>query len=145
MHCTTRAPMAASVRFFALVSLIASISTGCVDVVGSPERQPTPQSAFAAPASVANGSDIVGYWDGVGFSADEAKAVLAFVNHATLEQLDADVGLDLRAARSIVEAQPIANMATLSGLFFVGEVTLTLIKQAATSPNAPMAVVQFGA
>lgn len=145
MSCTTRAPMVVSVRFFALVSLVLSLASGCVDVV-EPLTPPQPAAAgLGAPSAPASGADVVGTWDGVDFTGDEAKAVLAFVNHATLEQLDADVGLDLRAARSIVEAQPIADMATLSDLYFVGEVTLTLIKQAATSPSAPTAVVQFGA
>lgn len=145
MHCTTRAPMVVSARFFALVSLVLSLCTGCVDVGAPLDPQAPASTPYAGSAAVVAGSDIVGTWDGVDFSADEAQAVLSFVNHATLEQLDADVGLDLRAARSIVEAQPIADMATLSGLFFVGEVTLSLIKQAATSPSAPTAVVQFGA
>lgn len=110
---------------------------GCVDV----------DSAPVAPAAATLGGDsvpdtgIAGYWDDVAFSKADVQIVLAFANQATLEQLDIDAKLDVRAARSIINAQPIASMGHLSTLHFVGASTLARLKAAALQDHAARTVV----
>ncbi len=123
MQCTTRAPMLALI----LVVLL-SLSTGCAELSGDPAAGPATLDA-SAPHVVH--PTPVGYWDGVAFTDDEAASLLRYVNQASLSELDTEAGIDLRAAKSIVAAQPVADMHTLSALYFVGEVTLSLLKKAA--------------
>ncbi len=75
--------------------------------------------------------DFLGTWDGVSFSVVEAGNTLALTNDATLELLDKDLGLDRRAAQSIVEAQPISTVEELAGLYYVGKTALSRLKSAA--------------
>ncbi len=77
---------------------------------------------------IPTGSDTLGTWDGVAFTADEAEAVLDLVNDATAGELDNDVPLDGRAVNSIVAARPIATILDLSNLYYVGGTTLNLLK-----------------
>lgn len=49
-----------------------------------------------------------------------ARAILDFANAATLVELDEDAGLDVRAARNIVAARPIATLADLDQIAYVG-------------------------
>ena len=121
MTRTAHAPMLISALLF-LSSLV-----GCADI------NPTPRTASAAQQSppVAPDHAIAGYWEDVAFSKADVDIVLAYANHATLQQLDIDAKLDLRAARSIIAAQPIATMSDLSSLHFVGAATMARLKAAA--------------
>ncbi len=75
--------------------------------------------------------DVLGTWDGVQFTTTEAEATIDFANDASHDLLDHDLGLDRRAADSIVAAQPIASVAQLAGLYYVGNTALNILKDAA--------------
>ncbi len=75
--------------------------------------------------------EIMGAWDQVWFTGQQAEHVLRFANQLTLGTLDHDLGIDARAAESIVKAQPIANLDELAGLYFVGASTLNKLKHGA--------------
>jgi len=91
--------------------------------------------SYAATAGwIPQGEDILGTWDGVTFTVDEAGDTLDYVNDADHSTLDFDLGLDRRAANSIVAAQPIATIEDLAGLYYVGSSALTLLKGAACAP-----------
>lgn len=62
--------------------------------------------------------------DGLAVTGAEADAILALVNSASLEVLDVDVRLDVRAARAIVDARsssPIADLDALDDVPWVGK------------------------
>jgi len=80
---------------------------------------------------VPTGSDYLGTWDNVDFTVDEALFTVSFVNKADLNYLDEDLGLDRRAVDSIAEAGVIESIAQLAELYYVGERTLTLLKEVA--------------
>jgi len=80
---------------------------------------------------VPEGNDLLGVYDGVSFTVTEAETVLAFVNNATFEQLDDDVGLDKRAAQSIFDDLPIHTVLELSERYYVGKSALGKLKAAA--------------
>jgi phosphatidylserine/phosphatidylglycerophosphate/cardiolipin synthase-like enzyme len=63
--------------------------------------------------------------------AARARVILSVVNDAnvTVEVLDDDVDLDVRAARAIVSARPIADLDALDALPYVGEQALEKILQ----------------
>jgi phosphatidylserine/phosphatidylglycerophosphate/cardiolipin synthase-like enzyme len=63
--------------------------------------------------------------------AERARVILAVVNDEAVNEsvLDVDVGLDVRAARAIVAGRPIADLAELDGLPYVGEEALARILQ----------------
>ena len=82
---------------------------------------------------VPKANEIMGAWDKVWFSATEAEHVLRFVNQLKLEVLNDALELDIRAAESIVAAQPIADLDQLVGLYFVGTQTLEVLKAAASA------------
>ena len=69
---------------------------------------------------VASGDDVLGVYDDVGLTVDEAEATLQLVNSAPYAQLDDDVGLDSRAVDSIVAARTIDSVLELSSLYYVG-------------------------
>jgi len=75
--------------------------------------------------------EVLGAWDGVTFTVGEADLVVALANRADEDYLDADIGLDSRAVRSIVYARPIPSVATLSDLYYVGGDTLEALRDAA--------------
>jgi hypothetical protein len=131
MNRTAHAPMLISALCF-FTSLV-----GCADLSSSPI------SHHAAPRTVKLALDhsIAGYWEDVAFSKADVNTVLAYANQATLNQLDVDAKLDLRAAHSIIAAQPIATMGELSQLHFVGASTLTRLKAAALQDDAGRSVV----
>jgi hypothetical protein len=84
---------------------------------------------------VPSADDVLGTWDGVVFTVSEAEATLALANASTEAELDFALALDRRAAASIVNAQPIETLAELSSLYFVGGSALTLLKEAAATPE----------
>ena len=88
---------------------------------------------------VPSGSDELGTFDGVTFTVDEAEATLDLVNTASLDYLDYDLGLDIRAVNSIDEAGEIDSLATLAGLYYVGKTALTTLKEDARWDNDTIA------
>ena len=85
--------------------------------------------AYAAKSGWVPGSeDILGIYDGVSFTVDQADATLALTNSLTIDELDHDLGLHARAAESIARAQPIETIDELSRLYFVGRSALTELK-----------------
>jgi len=73
----------------------------------------------------------MGRFDGVLVTYAEAEAILAFVNVATEAEL-AEANVPTRGAESILEARPIANMSTLSDLYWIGPRTLEYLLEAVT-------------
>lgn len=86
---------------------------------------------------IPQGQDILGTWDNVTFTVVEADDTLALVNDVDQSTLDIDLGLDRRAADSIVSAQPIATIEELAALYYVGRSTLTVLKAASGEPEPP--------
>lgn len=85
---------------------------------------------------VPEGGDVLGTWDGVEFTADQAVAVLALVNTASHGLLDDDIGLDRRAADSIVAGRDIDTILALSELYFIGRSALEkLVDYAGVEPE----------
>lgn len=78
--------------------------------------------AFAeAEGYVASGGDLLGVFDNVAFTVDEADATLALVNSAPYAELDDEIGLDARAVDSIMAARTIESLLELSSLYYVGQ------------------------
>jgi hypothetical protein len=88
----------------------------------------------AASGFIPAGEDILGTWDNVTFTVLEADAVIAFINEADHSLLDDEVGLDRRAANSIIAAQPVATVDELAGLYFVGTTALEALIEIAVVP-----------
>jgi hypothetical protein len=88
----------------------------------------------AASGFIPAGEDILGTWDNVTFTVLEAEAVISYVNEASHSILDHEVGLDRRAANSIVAAQPVATVDELAGLYFVGTTALEALIEVAVVP-----------
>ena len=80
---------------------------------------------------VPGGEDILGVYDGVAFTVEQAESTLALTNKLNFEELDDGLALHARAAESIVIAQPIETIDELSRLYYVGRTALSLLKQAA--------------
>jgi hypothetical protein len=72
--------------------------------------------------------DILGTWDGVGFTVAEAEAVVELANTAGPNTLDDAIGLDSRAANSIVDARPVSTVSEIAGLYYVGKSALNKLK-----------------
>jgi hypothetical protein len=77
---------------------------------------------------VPGADDILGIYDGVGFTVTEADLTLELANTVDPEYLDIDLKLDARAVRSIVEARPIETIDQLSRLYYVGYSALNAMK-----------------
>lgn len=81
-------------------------------------------------------SDVLGTYRDVLFTIDEGTKTLALVNTATLERLDALI--DVRAAKNIIAARPIASVLDLSKITYVGTNALKVLKAAALAgPTQP--------
>ena len=80
---------------------------------------------------VPTGTDYLGTWDGVDFTVNEADTTIGFVNSASEEQLDVDLGLNVRAVNSILDAGEIGSVAELAELYYVGKSALRTLKSAA--------------
>ena len=80
---------------------------------------------------VPTGTDYLGTWDGVDFTVNEADSTVDFVNSASEEQLDVDLGLNVRAVNSILDAGEIGSVAELAELYYVGKSALRTLKSAA--------------
>jgi Proprotein convertase P-domain len=107
-----------------------------VDNIG-PKRLETLVDYAATMGFVPEGNDVLGVYDGVSFTVNEADAVLALVNDASLAMLDDTIGLDKRAAEAIFEATPIETVLELSKLYFVGKSALLTLKAWAVSTTLP--------
>jgi subtilisin-like proprotein convertase family protein len=77
---------------------------------------------------VPEGGDLLGSYDGVAFTVDQAAAALRIVNDESDGVLRGEVGLDSRAIRSILEARPVASMPLLADLYWVGPAGLTHLR-----------------
>lgn len=83
---------------------------------------------------VPGGSQLLGTWDSVDFTVDEALATVAFANSATTQELS-EVLHDSRPTNALLEARPVASVLQISGLYYFGPVTMGRIK-AAADPGA---------
>ncbi|MBW2454584.1 MAG: proprotein convertase P-domain-containing protein [Deltaproteobacteria bacterium] len=77
---------------------------------------------------VPQGGDLLGVYDDVAFTVDEAAATLELVNVAPHLELDDDVELDRRAADAIVAARPILTMVQLEDLYYVGPTAMLALR-----------------
>jgi len=89
---------------------------------------------------VPQGDELLGVYDGVSFTVDEAEATLAVVNEEDATALDGPIGLDVRAVDAIVAARPIETVFALSELYFVGESALRKLKVHAVGTPSGQAV-----
>ena len=100
--------------------------------VGPSTLQKLLDFAFAQ-GFVPEGADVLGTYDGVTFTVDQAGAVVRVVNTASSAQLDVDADLDGPAVTAIVDARPIGSVLALSQLASVGQVTLEKLRAHATA------------
>jgi hypothetical protein len=84
---------------------------------------------------VPGAEDILGVYDGVSFTVDQAAATLALANALSQDELDDAYRLHARAAESIAIAQPIATIDELSRLYYVGRSALSRLKDAAATAD----------
>jgi hypothetical protein len=80
---------------------------------------------------VPGAEDLLGVYDGVSFTVDQADATIALANSLSAEVLDDDLGLNSRAVDSIMHARPVATIDGLSRLYYVGGSALRTLKDAA--------------
>lgn len=73
--------------------------------------------------------ELLGIYDGVPFTVDEAVVVLDLVN--TVSDVTLDVFVNRRAVNSIVAARPLDSVEQLAGLRYVGTAALTDIRDLA--------------
>jgi len=74
-------------------------------------------------------NDLLGTWDNVSFTVAQAELMLEIViNDLDHHDFDIYIGLDRRAADSIVDAQPVQSVAVLAGLYYVGTSALQKLK-----------------
>lgn len=93
--------------------------------------------AFAAARGYTpSGGDVLGVYDGVSFTVDEADRALDLVNEVSDGVLRVEVGLDSRAVSSIIDARPVRSVRALSGLYWVGGAMLERIKAFTAAPAA---------
>ncbi len=83
---------------------------------------------------VPTGGDLLGVFDDVAFTVDEADAALALVNDATFAVLDDDVPLNRRAAENIVANRPLATLAFLEAVPQVGPAAMLRIRNFGWTP-----------
>lgn len=84
---------------------------------------------------VPSGSDLLGVYDDVPFTVDDAVRTLDLVNTASEELLDVTIALDARAVESILEARAIESVLELAGLHYVGTSALTKLKAWGAPPD----------
>jgi len=77
---------------------------------------------------VPGADDILGVYDGVSFTVNQAEATLYVANTLDADALDFDLQLDARAVESIVEARPIDTVDHLSRLYYVGGSALQTLR-----------------
>jgi hypothetical protein len=77
---------------------------------------------------VPGAADVLGVYDGVSFTVDQAAATVALANALTETELDDDFRLHFCAAESIALAQPIETIDELARLYYVGRSALSTLK-----------------
>lgn len=87
------------------------------------------------------GDDVLGVFDGVPFTVNEAIAVLDLANTAPASVLRDDVPLDRRAVDSILAARPVATMPELAELYYVGSAMLQRLKAFAAPPARELGLI----
>jgi len=75
------------------------------------------------------GGDLLGVYDNVAFTVNEAEVTLKLANFAPHFELDDDVGLDRRAADAILAARPIQTMVELADVYFVGPAAMLALRE----------------
>ncbi len=86
---------------------------------------------------VPTGDDVLGVYDDVAFTVDEAAATLELVNTASYDTLDIDVALDKRAVDSIMAARNVESMLQLEELYFVGHSAMLKLRDYPKTAPAP--------
>ena len=76
-----------------------------------------------------DGTPLIGAWDGVSFTEDEANATLSFANSADFDELDIDANIKRDTAEAIVNNRPFDHVRELANTPKVGEATLTLMRE----------------
>ncbi len=79
--------------------------------------------------------EVLGTFDGLELTYAEGERILSFANTATPDELSA-ASVPSRSATSILEARPIATVAILSDLYWVGPRTMEHLLDAVTSDEA---------
>jgi len=98
-------------------------------------------SYLATEDLIPSGGDLLGVFDNVAFTVDEADATLDLVNDATFGVLDDEVPLNRRAAENIVAARPIATLAFLEAVAQVGPSAMLKLRAFAAIPvEEPLAL-----
>lgn len=92
---------------------------------------------------VPTGGDLLGVFDNVAFTVDEANEALALVNDADFPVLDDEVPLNRRAAENIVAARPIATLAFLEAVAQVGPSAMLNIRNFDWIPEEPEVVLSL--
>jgi hypothetical protein len=96
--------------------------------------------------TLANAQGLLGVYDGVEFSFEEASQTVKVANETSFEILDQQAGLHATAVHQIVNSRPIDSIAQLASLKGVGPKTLAKLKAwamaagAACVPSPPLAV-----
>ncbi len=90
---------------------------------------------------VPQGADLLGTFDGVPFSVDEAAATLRLANEGDPVELRAEAGVPSRGLRRIVGSRPIASMKVLAAIKYVGPRTLERLKEYATQRAAEIGII----
>ncbi|HJL19463.1 MAG TPA: proprotein convertase P-domain-containing protein [Sandaracinaceae bacterium LLY-WYZ-13_1] len=70
---------------------------------------------------------LLGEYDGVPFTVEEAERALYHANYLSEDELRA-IGLNATMIESLVEARPIPNIGVLAELFFIGPATLEKLR-----------------
>jgi len=81
--------------------------------------------------------------EGVQITLAQAEAILRVANTATFEALDVDARLDARAARAIVAARPIADLAALAAVAYVSRPAVEKLLAYADIAPANPTIVSF--
>lgn len=86
-------------------------------------------------AIVPGPEDILGSFDNVVFTVQQAQETLALGNLASVDELDNEYGLDRRAVNSILDARPIETMSELASLYYVGGSALRALRAEFFAPT----------
>jgi DNA uptake protein ComE-like DNA-binding protein len=68
------------------------------------------------------------YVEGVQFTSEQATAVVWGVNHATLGELDVEIGLSSQAAQNLIASGPYTSVSAMGAVAYVGPSALNALK-----------------
>lgn len=88
--------------------------------------------------AIANPPAQAEYVEGVQFTADQAAAVVWGVNHASLTELDEEVGLLRQAAENLIASAPYATVSEMGEVASVGPAALTALRNNAIKWSAQL-------